>query len=93
MRGLGDNGGPRWEEDRPRTLSSSNKCALCANWRPPCPRLVVEYRAYEAGVTKRPVAQPRGACDQKMMRPDGPTAFCATTENGNCYNFTPKPRA
>jgi hypothetical protein len=53
----------------------------------------VEYRAYEAGVTKRPVAQPRGACDQKMMRPDGPTAFCATTENGNCYNFTPKPRA
>ena len=93
--GIGDNGGPRLDDQAPTPPIHSPRpqgaaCSRCLHWIPPTERKESDYRAWQGGYGRR-VKEPSGYCHRILHRPGGHTATGGTMGRSFCYNFEEKP--
>ncbi len=62
-------------------------CRNCHHWHAPAATLLAAYDAFREGVTKRPVKQPTGHCDQVLLAEGRPVSFSTTAPGFSCLNF------
>lgn len=62
-------------------------CRYCRHWHAPVATLLAAYDAFREGVTKRPVKQPTGHCDQVLVAEGRPVSFSTTAPGFTCLNF------
>lgn len=62
-------------------------CRYCRHWHAPDPTLLAAFDPFREGITKRPVKQPVGHCDQVLIATGRPVSFSTTAPGFTCLNF------
>lgn len=87
MSGMGHNGGPSLDSERP---AIDGKCRLCRHWCAPSESWESKYRLFKMTGKGRRVKRPSGTCDRVLI--GGKVSFSATNGDYRCGNFEAKPQ-